>query len=103
MSEAEENYLSGEDPGMDLTDSVAKRANRKLMESGDNPNILAPMGELGDIPVNDIRVWRSGQPGKLIAFVRKETGEHKVITATVVTLGLVATAIGSIKYINNKK
>lgn len=99
MYEADEAYLHGENIGMDITDPYAKHANRKLIGYGDNPNVVLPLGELGDVPVKDLRLWRSGRPGELVAFIRREAGEHKVITTTVVGLGVVATAIAGIKYL----
>jgi len=99
-AQQEADYHSqGENLGMDITDPYAKHANRAFMSYGDNPNVVLPMGELGDVPAKDLRVWRSGKPGELIAFVRREAGEHKVITATVVALGVVATAIAGVKYL----
>jgi hypothetical protein len=94
----ERQYLQGEDPGIDLTDPYAKHANRKLKSFGDNSDVVVPMGEHGDIAAKDLRLWRSGKPGELIAFIRREAGEHKIITATV-ALGVVATAIAGVKYL----
>ena len=96
---AEEMFVQGENPDVDLRDPYAKKVNKELISYGDNPNIVVPLGgELGDVPAKDVRVWRSDIPGKLIVFIRKETGEHKVI-APIVALGVVATALGGIKYL----
>ncbi|OGL39869.1 hypothetical protein A3J32_02590 [Candidatus Saccharibacteria bacterium RIFCSPLOWO2_02_FULL_46_7] len=88
----------GEGFETDMRKPMALRANRllrKLTKAGANAEI--ELGEHGSVDINNVRFRDALKEGHLLAYVRQETGEHKVITVTV-ALGVVAAGIYAMKH-----
>ncbi len=88
----------GEGFDADLRLPMARHANKTLREAGMNSEIS--LGEHGDYGVENVRFRDALEPGMLLAYIRREAKDHKVITitSTVIALGAVAAGIQSIRH-----
>jgi hypothetical protein len=89
----------GEGSVGDIRRPFARHANKVLKKLSGSANTIIDLGpEHGELPVKDFRVRDNPeQEGTLIAYIRRQTGEHKAatITVSVIALGAVATGIYS--------
>ncbi len=74
---------------------VTNKLLRGLAKRGVNAHI--DLGEHGEHNVKDVRFRDALQHGELKAYIRREAGEHKIITAAI-ALGVVATAVAALKH-----
>src|SRR5690348_6010875 len=99
-----EEHQIGENPGHDMRRPYARHVNRlfKIL-SGIGASMELP--EEGEVPIKDVRFRDAEKPGHLRAYIRKEIDEHpgRVITVSVVSLGVVAAGIYKLKHRNNKE
>ena len=91
-------HLTGEGFETDMRKPMALRADRRLRKwtkAGVNAEI--ELGEHGSVDIDNVRFRDAVKEGQLLAYIRQETGEHKVITVTV-ALGVVAAGIYAMKH-----
>lgn len=88
-----EDFGEGENPGVDLRVSVARRGNKVFKEANDTT--VGNFGPgVGELQLNKLRLRDSIKEGHLNLYIRQESKDPKVILpATIIALGLVATAI----------
>lgn len=90
----------GEHLSEDMRRPAARHANamlRRLRGSSATINL----GEHGDVSINHVRFRDAVEEGQLLAYVRQEAADPKVIIPVVVALGVVAAGIHNLKH--NKK
>ncbi len=99
-----DNHDIGENPGQDMRRPFARHTNR-LFRTLARMGASMELGEDGEVPIKDVRFRDDEKPGHLRAYIRKEVDEHpgKVITISVVSLGVVAAGIYGLKHHHNKK
>ena len=89
--------IVGEDPGVDMRRPLARHAN-KIFRSLRGQSAVIDLGEHGEIDINNIRFRDAIEEGKLVAYIRQEATDPKVIVPVVVALGAVAAGIAHLKY-----
>jgi hypothetical protein len=87
----------GDDAGIDLRRPMARKANDRLRKLKGQDTII-DLGEHGEIDVDHVRFRDDREQGQLIAYIRQEAADHKVIVPVVVALGVVAAGIYNLKY-----
>jgi hypothetical protein len=98
-----ESLSIGENPGLDMRRAGAKHYNRVLrMLSG--IGAAMDLADEGEVLIQNVRFRDDEKPGHLRAYIRKEISEHpgKVITVSVVSLGVVAAGVYGLKYRKKK-
>lgn len=89
----------GENPGTDMRRPFARHANRVLRRlSSEDSNTIIDLGEHGEVPINHVRFRDAVKEGNLVAYIRQESHEPKVIIPTVVALGIVAAGIYKLRH-----
>ncbi len=89
--------VEGEDVSTDMRNPFARHFNRRVKKMSDNT--VADIPGFGEVPVNKIRLRGALEEGHLRMYIRQEAKDPKVIIpATVIALGLVATAVHKLKH-----
>lgn len=90
----------GEDSGADMRRPLARFVNKLLRSHGqDGSNTVIDLGEeLGQVDVNHVRFRDAREDGKLIAYIRQEATDPKVIIPTAIALGIVAAGARTLKH-----
>jgi len=98
-----DNREMGENSGQDMRRSFARHTNR-IFSLLSNLGASVELGPEGEVPIKDVRFRDDEQAGHLRAYIRKEIDEHpgRVITVSVVSLGIVAAGIYKLKHRNDK-
>lgn len=97
MSSPEDWHGGGENGGMDLRLSFARHANR-LLRSDKSETTIIDLAEHGQVSTNNVRFRDADEPGKLVAYIRQEVQDHKVIIPTAIALGIVIAGVSALKY-----
>lgn len=89
----------GEDLGTDMRRPFARHANGMLKRLGESSsNTVINLGEHGEVPINHVRFRDAVKEGNLVAYIRQESQDPKVIIPTVVALGIVAAGIYKLRH-----
>lgn len=80
---------------VDMRHPMALKANRKLRNEGQNT--VLELENHGEVPAHNVRFSDRAPAGHLLAYIRQEASEHKVVTA-VIAIGVVAAGLYSLKH-----
>jgi hypothetical protein len=97
MADPEKISVNGEDSGVDMRRPLARHANQRFMELESEESFI-DLGEHGEVNTQHVRFRDAAEPGHLIAYIRQEATDPKVIIPTVIALGVVAAGLYNLKY-----
>jgi len=93
-------FVAGEDSGTDMRKPLARQANKLLrLFGGKDSNTVINLGEEhGDVSINHVRFRDALQEGHLVAYIRQEASDPKVIVPSVIALGVVVAGIYKLRH-----
>ena len=94
----DEPFVTGENPELDMRKPLGLSTNRLFRRLTGRNHAIDLGGELGEVSTDNVRFRDAHEQGTLIAYIRQEATEPKVVVPVVIALGVVAAGVYNLKY-----